>query len=923
MSAEILEVRVVGVDQIQSLDDSLAELARRFDKSRSESKDLEGEIDDLGKRMNYAAVQARDLMRSIAGIESSTMRALTANATAADQAMTGAQRAIRATTAAAKSLGTTASDVNKGSAALDKYEDQAKAADRQVDRLARSVDAMALEAKAARTTLVGLGGGLGGLSSGLAGVGGAAGEAGEGLGLAGAAAAASVEDIIGNMMSGLSGGTAALTGFTVAGGAAIASLAGAAILGASSVNQFTTATTRGERAVAPFWQAFGDLQIAFGEAIVSSSTFQASMEGMIGIMNSLGPYLVTTVEIFDNLADVFGVVAIPGKALYSLVLSPIVDILGVMAESTRIAVEWISDLANVVTDWAAGGVNVLVDKWNDWADSVEKSGYGITGLIPRMDRMERTIEGLNDSINPARLAFQTLGGVMARVRAEVEQSNLAMQTYTANWVRANSEIINITQTQSRARQMMISLDQALGGFFSQPDEIPPRPAQAMDSIREAAERALAKIKELNEALVEQMSRRSEKTSAADRANKVLSPGEAYIAAKREEAARLLGQIEAINQSIKDDIANGEWGMDLEGGSRNKAEGFLSSSMGFLLEGYDPKTDPKFQSELRRIHATAAEELARANNEASAAERLRAARAAAQGEGVGPDWNTMFNMPSRVSQLPRGMDDMVLWNRERSEEFVRNNGMEEYTRLFEEQMQVRLQMNQELASLGDFGFTESPKERTVRERSFLDSLGPKKFQENFSEKAGLQEAVDAQRQLIADLSMEEVGVDLSVWSRSAEQVQQLTEAYKDLSKTSKDALKFVGQGFGGFGRSAKAGLEAALSTTENFAEAFHKAMGSTLISEGFALGWKGLATTLGGNPGLGALQFAGGAAMVIAGRGMGGTSGGGPEPSSAAASIQQGENTQISVLNNFGFVGDRRRAAADVASAVRSARLRRA
>lgn len=117
------------------------------------------------------------------------------------------------------------------------------------------------------------------------------------------------------------------------------------------------------------------------------------------------------------------------------------------------------------------------------------------------------------------------------------------------------------------------------------------------------------------------------------------------------------------------------------------------------------------------------------------------------------------------------------------------------------------------------------------------------------------------------------------------------------------------------------------TAKERKEAAKKAIGGVLTAEGGGLVAQGIGNLIALNP-IGALQIAGGASMIAAGKKLGaGSAGGGGGAASAPASvpaqnIQAGSSTTINPVVNFGFVGDRRAAYRDVEEANRRGAERR-
>ncbi len=985
MANETLEVRVVGTDEIRRLDSSLAELSRTLDSARAESRQVNNALETTGKAFNALKDEANTTGSALGNVASKGFNPIKEATRATDQNLEGISRSFKGLVRNTNDFVKAANTIGPSAKGLDEFDEAAKDTDQQVLKLSKDVDKLGKEFDGIGRLTGNLGGGfggltgsLGGVSGGLTGLGAAGRDAAGGLGLAGAAGAAALEDILGNMTGGLAqiqGANAAVAsslGITAAqsaillGGiaASAAAMVGTVMLGVASVNTFVSTTTRGARAIAPFTDAVGDLQIAFGESIVESAVFQSSMNGLIGLFDGLGGALSSGVRIFDNLADVFSVVVTPGKILYSTVLTPIFNVLGTMITVTEIVTEVMADLANTITDWVSSGVNdLLIDNWNDMADSIEGLISGTDNLIPRMERMGRTVEGLGTSLNPGVEAFNALNGVMTRIRAEVEQSNLAMQTYTGNWVRANAEIINITQSQTRARQMMISLDQALGGFFSQPDEEPSKPARALNDISDAADRANAKIKELATEFSDFLALTALKESGGKKDPMArfegLKPGMAAAIYGRELDAMIQNQVQ---RRIKEEEGALYLppNFPLENPYLNTEGPKITGQRGAPIprsEGYDPKLDPKMartiaealsdaikpgESAVVRTAREAMVSIAQSTQNALSVGGLigrdqieeRAAivnpladRSGAAGRQSGPDYltpqfqasyfrNTRGNNP-RMDELARIEDNAreMLRTGEISIELFRSfvtsgiatvDGLEEY-----------LQQNASPERLALFG---TAKEAATYTREITDDFYGRGINSSLSEKDQGNERVQARDQL-GSMSSEAFGLDISPWVRSSEAVREYTEALKQMSQVQKDSVKLGVEASSAFANSTKAGLGAAAASSESFADTFRAAMGSALISEGVGLAWKGAGQALLGNP-IGVAQLALGGLMIGAGRTMGGT-GAGPAPSSAGTTetVNQGQNTQISVLNNFGFVGDRRAATREISAAVSESRRR--
>jgi hypothetical protein len=126
----------------------------------------------------------------------------------------------------------------------------------------------------------------------------------------------------------------------------------------------------------------------------------------------------------------------------------------------------------------------------------------------------------------------------------------------------------------------------------------------------------------------------------------------------------------------------------------------------------------------------------------------------------------------------------------------------------------------------------------------------------------------------------------------------------------------------------AGLDAAVAG-KDFGKVALKMFGDYLASKGQAMLVEGAVDTAvgiaSGNPqqvAKGASELAGGAALMAAGKGIGGAAkgkgGGGARASAAPTASSQPANNTVNQVVNFGFVGDRRAAARDVAGVTEQA-----
>lgn len=225
-----------------------------------------------------------------------------------------------------------------------------------------------------------------------------------------------------------------------------------------------------------------------------------------------------------------------------------------------------------------------------------------------------------------------------------------------------------------------------------------------------------------------------------------------------------------------------------------------------------------------------------------------------------------------------------------------------------------------------GFVDAPKE-ALKEgfRYGYDENGDRvnitmSWQVDTASGNALKTRVNEIKEMFASVSMAATGFDLSgFFGRSEEAMSRFKDRMDSLGKGARGTLKTMSTAIQGFGSATQAGLAAAFGTTEKFSKAFAASMGSALISSGVKLGWEGVAALVSGNP-MGAGMLAVGTGMVGAGRAMGGATKA-PEAKKEKDSTPMGSNMQIQVLNQFGFVGDRRAAAREVADTVDEARRR--
>jgi len=125
-------------------------------------------------------------------------------------------------------------------------------------------------------------------------------------------------------------------------------------------------------------------------------------------------------------------------------------------------------------------------------------------------------------------------------------------------------------------------------------------------------------------------------------------------------------------------------------------------------------------------------------------------------------------------------------------------------------------------------------------------------------------------------------------------------------------------FAEVGASSVAALATAAVEGKSAADAMKKIIGQELVSRGTAAIFSGAIKAAGGNP-MGVAEAAAGTAAVAAGAAMGAA--GGKKSPSVPMNRDAGRTSSVSVMNNFGFVGDRRATANEVADTTRSAQRR--
>ena len=150
-------------------------------------------------------------------------------------------------------------------------------------------------------------------------------------------------------------------------------------------------------------------------------------------------------------------------------------------------------------------------------------------------------------------------------------------------------------------------------------------------------------------------------------------------------------------------------------------------------------------------------------------------------------------------------------------------------------------------------------------------------------------------------------DLSAEQRA--RLGKMTDAQAEAVGMTREAVTQIGA-------SSAAAVTAAIASGEDAGKALKAAVGQELVSIGTGAIFKGAIQLASGQP-QGALVTAAGIAAVAAGTAMGG---GGASPS-VAPPRAVGNSSNVSIQSNFGFVGDSRAAARDVAEVNRNAQRR--
>ena len=159
-----------------------------------------------------------------------------------------------------------------------------------------------------------------------------------------------------------------------------------------------------------------------------------------------------------------------------------------------------------------------------------------------------------------------------------------------------------------------------------------------------------------------------------------------------------------------------------------------------------------------------------------------------------------------------------------------------------------------------------------------------------------------------------GYSLAYEDMTNRQVQNVARMSDDQAKTVGGAKMMLAE----VGAASAVALAKAAGEGKSAADAMKEVIGQELIARGTSAIFSGAIKTAGGNP-MGLLETAAGVAAVAAGAAMGGGGGGGSP--SVAPPRAVGSTSSVSVQSNFGFVGDRRSAARDVAEVQRDAMRR--
>jgi len=987
MSQETLEVRVVGADEIRRLDESLQSLSRVLEAARADAGRLGTEVAGAQRSLSSLETSAKGAESKMDDLGKKGFAGVRTSAVGATNAIQGTADALGQATTQATALTAQTRQFGSVSPVLGRYASAARLSTDEVQQLTRAVDRLNDEASSANRSLGIFGAGVGpqaqAVSTAMGQVTVSTQQAGEGFSFFGTAAATSLGDAanesenlftqFGNQARSMAATArntnASLAGAlgisTTASAALVASIAGIGVvavgafaLAANAASAFIEKTAEGKARIAPMTEAIESFQMTVGAAVVRSQAFQDGVDLVAGVTQLLTRVMMEGVESFNSVYNI--VKNVLDLAFFPLIQGAklLIEVVFVLTDASQALVGGISDLTDMMVDLRNFMVNQLIKAVNFLVSSLENL-FGVSSdLVPEFELLERSTVRTYEATSRMAREFSGLPGVFNRITRALEGYNAAFRRNIQNM--NESPVVQYISNMEAARAATQSATGWLTEFFNQPTS-ENKPAAAMDAVREAAERANAKVKELAEEIQRLRENRREKEGGKfGIISGLLKPGMIETFAE-EQVSRNVNNL--IQQRIKEEEGSlylppnfplvNEY-LNTEGPKITGQRGAPIPR----VEGYDPKLDPKMARTIAEALSDAIKPaeagVVRASRDAMVSIASQTQRALAAAGVI--DQSVIEARAAIVNPPP---DRSGVAGRQSEEDFIgtqfqasyfrntrgNNPRMDELARIESNSRellrsgQISIELFQNFISSGmqtidgleeyiqnnaspeRLALFRTPKEAETYQQEVLNDFYGVGINSNLNLKDQGAERLQG-RENLAMMSGEGIGLDVTPWVRSAEAVREYTEALKSMSQVQKDSIRLGINFTESFASATKAGLEAAASSSESFADTFRQAMGQTLISEGVAMGWSGAGELLKGNP-IGAAQIALGAGMVLAGRAMGGASAG-PAPSAAGASesVAQGQNTQIQVLNNFGFVGDRRAATREISSAIGETQRRR-
>jgi hypothetical protein len=974
MSQETLEVRVVGADEIRRLDESLQSLSRVLEAARADAGRLGTEVAGAQRSLSSLETSAKGAESKMEDLGKKGFAGVRTSAVGATNAIQGTANALGQATTQATALTAQTRQFGSVSPVLERYASAARLSTDEVQQLTRAVDRLNDEASSANRSLSIFGAGVGpqaqAVSTAMGQVTVSTQQAGDGFSFFGTAAATSLGDAanesenlftqFGNQARSMAATArntnASLAGAlgisTTASAALVASIAGIGVvavgafaLAANAASAFIEKTAEGKARIAPMTEAIESFQMTVGAAVVRSQAFQDAVDLVAGVTQLLTRVMMEGVESFNSVYNI--VKNVLDLAFFPLIQGTklLIEVIFILTDAGQALVGGISDLTDMMVDFRNFMVNQMIKAVNFLVSGLERLLGVSSDLVPEFELLERSTVRTYEATSRMAREFSGLPGVFNRITRALEGYNAAFRRNIQNM--NDSPVVQYISNMEAARAATQSATGWLTEFFNQPTS-ENKPAAAMDAVRDAAERANAKVKDLAIEFQRVMA------LTALKIDRKKDPSTRFEGLKADELARRLraeaGREEFNRLQFQDKVGNPTYlppNFPLENPYLNTEGPKITGQRGAptpFAPGYDPKTDPlaasviagqlaeslkfSFGEVLRqRISDEEMRYFGRRGNVAVAQREQDLADNTLQGEELYSARAAVANRPEVMGMynanyfrgdqaevdaayreaMAEGRISLRQYSRFLGESIDNIDGLGEYLGNFTNRSRLAM-------------FETLKEAETFQQRVINDfyELKPGK-QENLKDQG--TERIQASENL-AMMSGEGIGLDVTPWVRSAEAVREYTEALKSMSQVQKDSIRLGINFTESFASATKAGLEAAASSSESFADTFRQAMGQTLISEGVAMGWSGAGELLKGNP-IGAAQIALGAGMVLAGRAMGGASAG-PAPSAAGASesVAQGQNTQIQVLNNFGFVGDRRAATREISSAIGETQRRR-